>query len=83
MSSVNEVAGYAKSNTAYNNGNTILANKFGSDSARYNSTNNSVKTFNVKYDECELDGCNPNECPVCKAFSASGYCSLCGYRFRH
>lgn len=42
-----------------------------------------VKTYNVEYDECELDGCSKNECPICKSISLTGFCSNCGFKFRH
>lgn len=35
------------------------------------------------YNECLLDNCKPNQCPICKRESATGYCNKCGYRFRH
>lgn len=65
-------------------GSNPVANYANISALPYNSVSVSkAKTDNVKYDECDIDGCNLNECPICKTFSVSGYCSACGFKFRH
>lgn len=51
------------------------------DQRKYGSTEIEYKS--EEYDECKLDGCNKNVCPVCSKVSANGYCQNCGFWFRH
>lgn len=78
------------SRSAVNNKNTMSGYsdaRYSASSTKYSvpvkTETKQVKTYNVEYDECELDGCSKNECPVCKTISLNGYCSNCGFKFRH
>ncbi len=73
-----------------NNKNTLSGystGRYSAPSTKYSASvkndTKPVKTYNVEYDECEIDGCSKNECPICKSISLTGYCSNCGFSFRH
>lgn len=82
MSQADELAKYRYNGNTHNKGSALTSAQQ-KNTAAYTKQPNSVRTYNIKYNECSLDRCNPNECPICKSFSANGYCGLCGYWFKH
>ncbi len=77
-------SGGHRSGSSYSSGNNRYGSSYKPNTYNAAANNKSThKTYTEKYNECDLDGCNPNVCPICGKFSVDGCCNDCGYRFRH
>lgn len=66
-----------------NSVNRSMTSNYGSAQYKSNAYRNTKYTaISEKNSLYDLDGNNPNSCPICGTISAAGYCNKCGYRFK-